>query len=488
MPPWPGGPRPRPIVWLDEAAARDFALVGPKGATLAALRQAGLPVPAGFCLTAAAFRQLTVHGELAQARQDLARALHARGAWRRESALLRARLAATPLPASLDQTLCWAYRRLARGGAGIVAVRSTALLEDAPGASFAGQFNSLLGVEDEAGLRAAVRSCWLSLWSVRALEYAVARGVDLVGASMAVLVQALVPAVAAGGVLTADPSVPADATLLVTAAWGLGRAVAEAETETDFWRLDRGGLMLERRLGVKRLAAGVAPGGGETWQQLPDQLASSPCLDDRTLADLAALATRAEAALGRPLEIEWALGADQLWLVQARPLAAPDRHNALPAQPLDPCAAPVEVLRASQVAGGFLPNELARPWLEAGERLEGQPTSPGRAVGRARLVRRESDLAAVQPGEVVVASTLRPTWVAVMPSLAGLVVGAGGSTSHAAALAREWRVPAVLGARAAARRIPEGALVLVDGSAGSVWWRPWPTDQAQGGGSPQRLK
>jgi pyruvate,water dikinase len=261
-----------------------------------------------------------------------------------------------------------------------------------------------------------------------------ANGVDPAATAVAVLVQRLIPAVAAGGALSATNAGP----IVLTAAWGLGPAVAQGEVVPDRYVLRRDGPVLEDvEPGRKSRMLTCSPGGDLRWRPVTPALHSTPCLDEAQALALARLVLTAEAALDAPVEIEWALDAEGFHLLQARP-------------------APAQATRA------------AGPAAVDGPRLAGQPAAAGWAVGPARLVRTEAELDRVRPGDVLVTRVPGPALAAVLPRVVAVVAELGGSTSHLAALARERRIPAVLGIGDATRRIPEGARVVVDGTLGVV--------------------
>src|SRR5436305_6075022 len=219
----------RHIVRLDEAGATSPDLVGPKAAALAAMMRAGLPVPRGFCLTAeATSRQLRAAGLDGPARR-LPGAASSEQECRRAATMLRSALAAADLEPEFAAELRAAYAELQLNGAEFSAVRSCALIEDRPGASFAGQFTTFLGVAGLDELSAAVRACWASRWSDRVIAYARSREVDPGQAGMAVIVQTMIPAESAGSALSADPTSGQQDVTVINGAWGLGRAVAEGE-------------------------------------------------------------------------------------------------------------------------------------------------------------------------------------------------------------------------------------------------------------------
>jgi len=416
------------------AAAALAAEVGPKAATLARLAAAGLPVPDGVCLTAAAYRrQLAAAGLEAEA-ACVGTATDERTA-RRHALAVRLGLARAPLDPALAEALVAGWRALVGPTGGLVAVRSSALLEDTPRTSFAGQFETFLGVGDEAELVTTVRACWAALWATRALRYMRAHGVVPGATAMAVLVQRLVQARAAGGALSRT----AGDEVVITGTWGLGAALAQGEVVPDRFVLSRTGALLAVEPGRKDRAVRCALGAGPRPEALGPADATAPCLDAGQATALARLVLAAEATLGRPVEVEWALDEGGLQILQARPLR------------VEPPPAPDTLWQRHPA-------------------LRGQPAGVGWGSGPARLVLREHDLEHVEPGDVLVTRVAGPALTAVLGRVAGVVAELGGSTSHLAALARERGLPAVLGVPDATRRIPPGALVAVDGVAGLVRW------------------
>jgi pyruvate,water dikinase len=421
------------VVPLADAEATTVASVGPKAATLARLRRAGLPVPDGVCVTAEAYRtRLTATG---LEEEVVARVASGEGYGGRRLALgMRLGLLRSPLDPSLAEALTSAHARLAPSGA-LVAVRSSALCEDTADASFAGQFDTFLGIATHADLVTATHACWASLWSTRALRYMRAHEIDPARTAMAILIQCMVEAEAAGGALSRTP----EEELLITGAWGLGSVVAQGEVVPDRFRLRRDGGLERVEPGRKHRLVAASPSAGPYWQAVSRARAEAPCLSEAEAVALGRMVLAAEAALGSLLEIEWAKDARGFHILQARPLRVETRHA---------------------------DNDLWR--RHPG--LRGQPAGVGWGSGRACIVIHEHDLDHVKPGDVLVTQVAGPALTAVLPRVAGVVAELGGSTSHLAALARERSIPVVLGVLHATRRIPEGATVAVDGVAGVVRW------------------
>ena len=413
------------VVPLSAPEAADAKRFGPKAANLAALGRAGLPVPGGFAVDAGAYRaQLAALGLEATAREVFASGDRPRA--RRCALDMKLGLMESPIAPRIAEPLLAAWRACGKG-----VVRSSALVEDRAGSSFAGQFESFLELQDEQEFLVAVRACWAALWSTRALRYMATHDLDPADTAMALSVQPLVDARASGGGLSRT----ADGDMVVNAARGLGSAIAQGEVAPDRYVLDRDGRLKDSALG--RTYHGVACVHGR--KSFSRALAGARCLDAEQVAELALLLRKSEEVIGGPVEIEWAADAQGIKLLQARPL---------------------------RTAESTVPDPI---WLQH-PKLDGHPSGIGWAEGRARVVSCECELERVAPGDVLVTTVAGPALGPVLFHVAGVVAELGGSTSHLASLARERGVPMVLGVLDATRRIPDGATVAVDGVAGVVRW------------------
>ena len=294
---------PVPVVDLGVLRAGDLARVGGKAANLGELLAAGLPVPGGFCVTTDAYARAA--GAVDPGDPAGARAL----------------LRAAPVPADVAAAVASAYRSL--GNEVPVAVRSSATAEDLPTASFAGQQDTVLNVVGAEAVLDAVRRCWASLWTDRAVAYRREAGVADGEVRLAVVVQRMIDAQVAGVLFTADPVSGRRTRAVLDASPGLGEAVVSGMVNPDHLAVEPGAdgrpAVVERRLGDKAVAVRALPGGGTETVTLGGSDAA--CLtDDRALA-LVALGRRAEEHFGVPQDVEWALDADGTpWLTQARPI------------------------------------------------------------------------------------------------------------------------------------------------------------------------
>ncbi|MCG5215288.1 PEP/pyruvate-binding domain-containing protein [Streptosporangium sp. KLBMP 9127] len=299
------------ILPLDDAAAEDLAVTGGKGASLARLARAGLPVPGGFHITTDAYRDFVSRGGLHEAILQAVADADPEEATGRIAALFAAR----DLPKETGEEILQAYAGL--GDDVAVAVRSSATAEDLPDMSFAGQQDTYLNIHGDA-LLDAVKRCWASLWTARAIAYRERNGVPHHDVALAVVVQVLVDADAAGILFTADPLTGARDRTVVNAAWGLGEAVVGGQVTPDTIVLqdDR---VVEERVGDKTVMTVRTPDGTRD-EPVPADLRGRAVLDRAQAEALARLGTRIQDLYGTPMDVEWAMSGGRISIVQARPI------------------------------------------------------------------------------------------------------------------------------------------------------------------------
>ena len=295
--------------------------VGGKGASLARLVAAGLPVPDGFHVTTAAYRRFVAAYDLqpgilaALETVDAGQPATLEAASREIDALF----AAAQTPPDVAGAIALAYAALP-GRDPVVAVRSSATAEDLPNASFAGQQDTYLNVQGYGAVMEAVKRCWASLWTARAIGYRARQGINVEGLSLAVVVQLLVPAEAAGILFTANPLTGRRDQAVLSASWGLGEAVVGGLVTPDTLTVDKAsGAVLECQIADKQVMTARVNGGTEQ-QPVPEALRHARVLDDPTAAELVRLGAQIEALYGLPVDIEWALADGALAIVQARPI------------------------------------------------------------------------------------------------------------------------------------------------------------------------
>ena len=315
------------------------------------------------------------------------------------------------------------------------AVRSSGRAEDSAAASFAGQLETVLGVRGIGDVRAAIQRCAASTRTPRARSYARRRNVGDDG-DAAVIVQELVEADRAGVLFTRDPR-SGDDTVVINASWGLGESVVSGAVVPDECVVEAADT-IALTPGTKQTRLDLGD-GGLIRSPVRDRDQRPGCLSSEEVLALAELGRRCEALFGEPQDVEWAACGGQLWVTQSRPITA------LPASP------------SSATRRGPGPVLLA-----------GVPSSPGRANGPARLVHTVDDFGRFQRGDVLVCRTTDPAWTPLFGLAVGVVAEAGGVLCHAAIVAREYGIPAVVGARDAMVRLVDGEQIVIDGAAGIV--------------------
>ncbi|WP_028927967.1 phosphoenolpyruvate synthase, partial [Pseudonocardia acaciae] len=426
---------------LGAVSLADAATVGGKAANLGELIGAGFPVPAGFALTADSYlesmRRGGVRDQLARLHADALAAAPTEldGLCERMAGLVRR----AGLPEPLADEIRAAYAALgepASAAPETVAVRSSAVGEDASDASFAGMNATFTNVHGAEELLARIVDCWVSAVAPRVVAYRAERGMAAEPA-IAVVVQRMIPAERAGIVFTADPASGRRDRVVVEAAFGQGEVVVSGTVQPDTHVLSTPDLgLVSTTVGHQNVEIVRGPDGRDLRRPLDPQRAAARVLTDAEVTDIARLALRVQEHYGAPQDIEWAMADGRLWLVQARPITALGGGDARDG-------------RAAVLARGLA-------------------ASPGRVCGQVRVLTSPDQGGALHAGEILVAELTNPDWLPTIRRAAALVTDSGGMTCHAAIVARELGVPAVVGAGTATSVLRDGQLVTVDGAAGEV--------------------
>ena len=454
------------VLPFSQLGMNDVGAVGGKNASLGemirALGASGIRVPDGFATTADAYRLYVTRNAIEPALREVLGRLHEGQATLGESGdRIRRLFLDGSLPAELDQQIRKGYRLLGRQtgqGSPAVAVRSSATAEDLPGASFAGQLESFLNVQGEDELIDACRRCYASLFTDRAITYRQAKGFDHLQVALSIGVQLMVRSDLAGsGVMfSLDTESGFPRVVTISAAWGLGEPVVQGTVDPDrlkvFKPLLDGGYrpIIERTRGAKgqKLVYGRDGRRTELIQTSEAERFSFVLSDDEAL-QLARWAVVIEEHYGRPMDMEWAKDglSGELFIVQARP----------------------ETVHSAKTGSSFEMYKL----LGKGERLvEGAAVGSAIAAGPACVIRHPQDIDRFADGAILVAEATNPDWVPIMKRAAGIVTDHGGPTSHAAIVARELGVPAVIGTGNATSVIGSGreiTLSCAEGSRGAVY-------------------
>ncbi|HVJ36754.1 MAG TPA: phosphoenolpyruvate synthase, partial [Stenotrophomonas sp.] len=452
------------ILWLHELRLADLARVGGKNSSLGEmignLAGLGVSVPGGYATTSDAFKAFIAHNDLSKRIFDKLATLDVEdvNALTVAGKEIRGWVIDAPLQPDLDQDIRSAYARLCSengGGDVAVAVRSSATAEDLPDASFAGQQETFLNVTGADDVVRKVKEVFASLYNDRAIAYRVHHGFKHEDVFLSAGVQLMVRSdVGASGVLfTLDTESGFREVVFVTASVGLGEMVVQGAVNPDEFYVYKPSLragkpaILRRTLGSKaiRMVYSDKPGERVRTEDTPPELRNKFSISDADVEELSKQALVIEKHYGRPMDIEWAKDgvSGKLFVVQARPETVKSRSH----------ATQIERYALSQ---------------------RGQVLTEGRAIGQkigagvARVVRSLDDMNKVQPGDVLVADMTDPDWEPVMKRASAIVTNRGGRTCHAAIIARELGVPAVVGTGNGLDMIKDGVEVTVSCAEGDT--------------------
>ena len=453
------------VVWFGSLGSDDVERVGGKNASLgemiSRLGAAGVQVPAGFATTADAFREFLARDGLDRRVTALLDALDVDdvSALAATGVEVRALVERAPLGQSLEEEIAAAYVELAGAdNEPSVAVRSSATAEDLPEASFAGQQETFLNVRGVDAVLGSVKRVFASLYNDRAIAYRVHQGFEHSGVALSAGVQRMVRSdLGTSGVMfTIDTESGFEDVVLITASYGLGELLVQGQVNPDEFYVYKQNLeagrpaVLRRRLGTKSSRMIYAADGvGVDVQEVPVAEQVRFCLDDEDIERLAGYALAIERHYGCPMDIEWGKDGEdgQIYILQARP----------------------ETVESRAISAQLERYRLSR---------RGEVLVEGRSIGRrigagvARLVKDAAEMGRVGQGDVLITEMTDPDWEPVMKRAAAIVTERGGRTCHAAIIARELGIPAVVGTQNATQAITEGRPVTVscaEGDTGYVY-------------------
>ncbi len=461
------------ILFFDEIRLEDIALVGGKNASLGEmftqLNPKGIEVPNGFAVTADAFRAFCQHNQIDQTLQQLIKTVHTDSYdnLSRVGQQCRQLILNAAFPEALQTEVRAAYQRLSNLSnteALSVAVRSSATAEDLPTASFAGRMESYLNISGEQAVMEALRLCYASLYTDRAIKYRFDMGFVDLDIAISVGVQQMVRSDlgASGVAFTIDPDSGFRPVVVINGIWGLGENIVQGRVTPDEWMVFKPTMdryrehaILKKRLGAKEFTMVYAPNPGINAQQTTLNLDTAPeksaqyCLEPSEVLQLAEWCVQIEQHYQKTMDIEWAKDGTngKLYIVQARPETIHGKSGKK-----------VRSIYELTEKGKVLAQGIA-----LGEKI---------TSGKARILKSPEEGDQLQPGEIVVTDITNPDWDMVLKRAAGIVTNKGGRTSHAAIVARELGTVAIVGTHQATETIPDGAditLSCAEGKEGYVY-------------------
>lgn len=454
------------VIWLNQLGINDIDIVGGKNASLGEMIQnlgnLGVNVPGGFATTSSAYRSFLEHDNLGNRINALLDALDVDDIKElaKTGTKIRDWIMQIPLPDALEKDINDAYAKLEEeyGTEVTWAVRSSATAEDLPDASFAGQQETFLNVSGLDNIKIAIRKVFASLFTDRAISYRVHQNFDHAGVALSAGIQKMVRSdIGSSGVMfTLDTESGFDKVVFITGSYGLGEMVVQGAVNTDEFYVykknlvDQKPAVLSRTLGsklIKMVYTSVAKESSHDPVKIVDideKERVKYCINDQQVEELARQAMTIEKHYKRPMDIEWALdGIDgELYIVQARPETVQSQSG----------------------------NIIERFELKQ----QGEILSEGRSIGsrigsgKAKIIMSLDDMDQIQPGDVLVTDMTDPDWEPIMKRASAIVTNRGGRTCHAAIIARELGVPAVVGCGDATQTIPDNSDVTVSCAEGDT--------------------
>lgn len=433
--------------------------VGGKGANLGEMVQAGLPIPPGFVLTTDSYKKFIEKNNLNDRINKIIHNVNPEEPRSLENASQE--IATLILNGKISEDIKKAVKdsydelsvgkeikeiggkamdMVKTGRDCFVAVRSSATAEDLAEASFAGQMSTFLNVRGLSSLLNAIKKCWASLYTPRAIFYRHNKNITetpLIG----VIIQKMVNAEKAGVVFTVEPSTNDPDKVVVEAAWGLGESVVSGRVTPDVYTVDKNTREIRKKISKKKTYRTRNKATGKTVEKkVPEEKTEAQVLSDDEIMKLFELSIQDERHYGKPQDIEWCSERGKLYLVQTRPVTTLGKKAETPKE---------------EVSGDVV--------------LKGMGASPGLAKGTAKVVHERSDLSKIQKGDVLVATMTNPDFVQYMRKASAIITNEGGHTSHAAIVSRELGIPCIVGTDNATEVLQDNQEITVDATSGKVY-------------------
>jgi len=452
------------IKWFQEISKEDVEIVGGKGANLGEMTNAGLPIPPGFVVTAQTYKEFIKKSGIRDKILDMLKGLDLEDTAKLQETAkaIQELIISSPIPGKIQLEIKESYMivgaherseaaDIVEGKEEFVACRSSATAEDLPEASFAGQQATFLNVKGEDACVEAVRKCWASLFTARAIYYRAKNNFPTEKVLIAVVVQKMVNSDKSGVMFSINPATNNASEIVIEGAFGLGEAVVSGAVNPDLYIIDKESLKVKtvevKEQGIKIIKD---PETGETVKKklTRDEEAKQVC-DEKEIRELARLAKNIEKHYGNPQDMEWAIENKEFFIVQARAVTT---------------FKPKEGTKTKDI-----PKDSGIKEVEADILVKGETASPGIASGPVKLIKEISELNKVEKGDVMVTPMTTPDMVPAMMKAIAIVTNEGGLTCHAAIVSREMGIPCIVGCGNATEVLKDGDEVTVHATHGVVY-------------------
>lgn len=438
------------VAFFKDIDKNDLPLVGGKGANLGEMTQAGFPVPNGFAVTVPSYDLFLEENQISEKISEILKATDVNDSQQLDSAAKKVQkiINNSRIPKDVSQEVIKAYKKLSGGvfKKALVAVRSSATAEDLPGASFAGQQATFLNIKGEASVLNAVRECWASLFTARAIFYREQNKIDHAKVKISVMVQLMVQSVVSGVMFSVDPVANDKDRIIIEAVWGLGEMIVQGSVVPDKYVVQKGTFYILSKEVSDQSVQLVRKGSVTKEREVPVKWRTQQKISDEDVIALAKMADKMQNHYYFPQDMEWAWDGKKLFLTQTRPITTLKEKTKV-----------VSKKEETDVTAAETPI------------LQGSAASPGIGTGHVKVLKGPKEIGKVSAGDVLVAKMTSPDYVPAMKKAAAIITDEGGQTSHAAIVSRELGVPCVVGTREATSKLKDGYVVTVNGSKGLVY-------------------
>lgn len=453
--------RQKNILWFSEVTKDDIPQVGGKGANLGELTRAGLPVPQGFIVTAAAYFYFLKKANLTRKIDKLLHRLDPENSKKLNfiAKEIKKAIIEAKMPEDLTREIKESYQKL---GGFPVAVRSSATAEDLPEASFAGQQATFLNSEGVVEVLKNVQRCYASLFEPRAIYYRIINKFNHMKVGLAVPVQNMIESEFSGIMFTVDPVSQEENKLVIEAGYGLGEAIVSGSVTPDRYLVDKKSLeVVDKEVNRQSWKIVHKTGGGDKHVTVTRSLQKKQKITNEKIVELAKIGLKIEEHYGQPQDTEWAIERGKIYMVQSRPITTLNKDQK--SHPRQGYGGQANL--KNQNEGSESNTDLSKAKLL----LKGAAASLGMASGPVKIIHKPTEIDLVQKGDILVTEMTTPDYVPAMRRAAGIVTDTGGRTCHAAIVSRELGLPCVVGTGTATHKLKTGQVITVDGASGQVY-------------------
>lgn len=427
----------------------DISLVGGKGANLGEMTKAGFLVPNGFAVTVPSYELFLKENEIATKIYEILKITEVEDPSQLENASNKIQkiINNSKFPESVFKDLVKSYRKLSgRFTKALVAVRSSATAEDLPGMSFAGQQATFLNIKGESNLQVAVRECWASLFTPRAIYYRYSNKIKIEKVGISVIVQKMVQSEVSGIMFSIDPVTNRKDRIIIDAVWGLGEMIVQGSYIPDHYVVQKETFaILSKEVNDQKMQYIK---DGQDTKEIPvsDKNIARIKLSEDQIISLAKISQKLQDHYYFPQDTEWALEKGKLYIVQTRPVTT------------------MGDIKSKDIKSTH--NSISDNLLPV---LKGIPASPGIGTGVVKILKSPKEIDKIKTGDILVAPMTSPDYVPAMKKASAIVTNEGGMTSHAAIVSREMGIPCIVGTKEGTKILKDGDIVTVNGTSGEIF-------------------